>query len=297
MKKMMKKAIALAMLILPTVIQAQNELFSHQIGDFELTVLPESNKTGNASVLIGATPEMLADATTDGAFPSAINAFLLTTPSSNIVIDTGFGDVLFENLKQKSISADEVDVVLITHMHGDHVSGLLRDGKATFPKSTIYISKPEFEYWTNKSIMDKQPENKRGGFVLAQQIAETYGDKIVLFTPNDLDGKKQQLIDGVTPLAAYGHTPGHTVFLIESGNDKLIVWGDLVNSAAVQLPYPEVAAIYDVNPEQATETRLAIFKYMEDNHINAAGMHVGFPSMGEFEKGSGNHAYKLTLFK
>jgi glyoxylase-like metal-dependent hydrolase (beta-lactamase superfamily II) len=84
-------------------------------------------------------------------------------------------------------------------------------------------------------------------------------------------------------LATYGHTPGHTSFLIESKESKLLIWGDLTHAMAIQMPYPQVAVTYDVNPEGAVQSRKAVLTYVSENHIPVAGMHIAYPAIGEIK--------------
>lgn len=269
---------------------------SHRIGDFEVTVLPESQGEGDLSILLNATPEMIAYAIPGEKYPNAVNAFLVTSADQMIVFDTGFGNELFTNIEKKGVKVEDVDAVVITHMHGDHVSGLVKDSLATFPNSKIYIARPEFEYWTSEEKMNAMPEEKRGTFMLAQQIGALYGDQIVLFEPGDFRKEKVEILPGVSALAAYGHTPGHTVYLLESGNDKMLIWGDLTHAMAIQMPYPEVSVTYDVDPVAAAASRQAVLKYVSVNNIHVAGMHVAFPGMGKVTKATGNHAYNFTPY-
>ncbi|MCL2155870.1 MAG: MBL fold metallo-hydrolase, partial [Leptospirales bacterium] len=193
------------------------------------------------------------------------------------------------------IDPKEVSAVLITHMHFDHISGLLKDGKVVFQNADIYIAQPEHKYWTSEKEMAKAEEAMRGGFQLAVDVVKAYGSKLHLFTPNELGKIKNSLFEGITPIAAYGHTPGHTVYLIESNNEKLMVWGDIAHAMSIQMPNPDVALKYDVDYKQAIAARKKILKYVSDNKIPIAGMHIVPPGAGTIE--ASGDGYIFTPFK
>lgn len=270
---------------MPGKIVAQNtgNVFTYKIGLSEITMLSESQGQGNKGVLIGATPEMLEKYAPDGTFPNGTNAFFVKTPDMNILVDAGFGRNLFENLRAIGITPDHVDVVLLTHMHGDHIGGMLQDGKPSFPKAEVYLAQPEYDYWVN---------NSRGQ--QARDVIEAYRDRLHLFQPAELGQQSSPLVSGVRGIAAYGHTPGHTAFEVESNHAKLLIWGDLTHAMAIQMPYPQVAVTYDVNPEDAIAYRRKILAYAEENKIPVAGMHIAFPGIGTVTKDEGSGGYQFT---
>ncbi|MDR2840962.1 MAG: MBL fold metallo-hydrolase [Paludibacter sp.] len=247
-------------------------VFETTVGKFKVFLLSEGQQQANASILLDATPEMIQKTATNGSFPNAVNAFLLQTGDKNILIDTGFGRNLFANLQECGVDASQIDIVLITHAHGDHIGGLLKNGQVAFPNATVYFSEPEYNYWLSS------------GNANFKNIVDAYADKLKTFANNQIGKITNKLFDGIIPIAAYGHTPGHTAFLIESDNHKLLVWGDLAHAMAIQIPYPQVAVTYDVNPAEAVKSRLNILKYVTTEEIPIAGMHIAFPGMGKITK-------------
>ena len=263
--------------------QESENIFTFKVGDIELTTLSEGQQKNGSSILIDATPEIINKYAPDGTYPAACNAFLVKYANKNILIDAGFGRKLFDNLALMNIKPEQIDAVLITHMHGDHIGGLLKNGQITFPNAELYIAKSEISYWL--------PNSSTGG-QNAGKIIEAYKNKINLFEPTELNDTTE-LLSGIRAIAAYGHTPGHTAFLLKSENEQMLVWGDLTHAMAIQMPHPEIAVTYDVNPQEAVATRAKILEYIVANKIAVAGMHIAFPAMGNITA-INNEGYKFS---
>jgi len=284
--KISKMGIISLFIMLITVghTKAQKSVITFDIGSFAVTLLSEGQQQGNKSILVGATEEMLQQAIPDGTFPNAVNAFLVETGNNTILFDTGFGRKLFDNLKAYGKTPADIDAIMLTHMHGDHIGGLLQDGKKSFPKATLYIPQLEYDYWMS---------DKASNSANARNVIEAYKDKLQLFIPGNIDDVNE-LLPGIRSIAAYGHTPGHTGYLLNSNGSNLFIWGDLTHAMAIQMPYPEVAVTYDVDAVKAVECRLQLLKYLSDNKIPVAGMHIQFPAIGDVKKNESN-GYDFSL--
>ncbi len=269
MKKITGLLTCLFATIMVAAAQENNNTFTYKIGNAEIILLSEGQQNGRTNILIGATPEMLQQCAPKGTFPNATNAFLVRTPDKTILVDAGYGKNLFNNLQTVGVTAEQIDIILITHMHGDHIGGLLRDDKAAFPNAKLYVAKPEYEYWTSKDNAST-----------AVKAVNAYQKTLTLFEPGAFE-KLSDLLPGISTIAAYGHTPGHTLFLLKSNNEQLLIWGDLTHAMAVQMPYPQVAVTYDTDPEQAIASRQQILAYVAKNNIPIAGMHIAFPGIGK----------------
>ena len=263
----------------------EENVITFAVGSYQISTLSEGGGNGKIDFLSGTTEDMLKKYLPDGTFNIQTNAFLVRTGDKNILIDTGYGERnLSENLNSLDVTEDKIDIILLTHMHGDHIGGLLKDGKAVFPNAELYVSQAEHDYWistdNNANILN---------------IFEAYKSKLHLFEPADLGSDKQNLFAGFQGIKAYGHTPGHTVFMIESEGNRLMVWGDITHATVVQMPHPEVTISFDVNPDEARETRKKIMEYVAKNKIRIAGMHIVFPSVGDLRVGSEEEgAYTFT---
>ena len=295
MKKLTFLLIFLAALNL-SCKQDTSAVKTFDVGEYKFYLLSDMTSAFGQEYLVGASDDMLKEYLPKGTFPIAINCFAVRTPDGKtILIDSGTGAALLSNLAKLKIDPKEVNAVFITHMHYDHIGGLLAEGKAVFPNADIYISQAEQKYWTSENEMKKADEKARNNFQLAVDVVKAYGAKVKLFTPNDLGKNSLKFFGGITPIAAYGHTPGHTVYLIESKDQKLMVWGDLVHAMVIQMPNPDVALNFDIDNKEAIAVRKTILKYISDNKISVAGIHIVPPGAGTIEPA--DKGYSFTPFK
>jgi len=274
----MKQAIIFGLLIssiITNIFCAESDgVFSYKVGNFEVFTLVESERAGNTGILVGADEELLAQLIPDTGFKHTANAFLVKTGKMNILIDTGTGinDIIIDKIKKLGVQPEKIDAILITHLHGDHFGSLQKDGIAVFPKAKIYLSVKEKDYFTKTNINEK-----------AAAALTPYGAQVISFEPVLPGSKTRALLPGISAIANYGHTPGHTVYLIENGKDKLIIAGDFLHIALVQFAFPQISASYDMDKELAAALRRQIIEYAAKNKIAIAGMHIVYPGIGTVE--------------
>jgi len=271
MKKKMALGFLLGAIAAGGFASETDGIYTYKVGKFEVSMLVETQRTGNAGILIGV-DEALSQYIPESGFMHSTNTFLIKTPKQNILVDTGFGGAVFEKIKKLGVEPDKVDAVLLTHMHGDHIGGLQKDGKALFSKAKVYVAAKDREYFTKTQVND--------GAVAA---LAPYGSRVVTFEPGELGARIKDLLPGIKPIAAYGHTPGHTAFLVEDGKGKLLIAGDFLHVALVQFPAPDVSASYDVDPKAAAATRRQLLDYAAKNKIPVGGMHIVYPAVGNVE--------------
>ncbi|MDR2475147.1 MAG: TonB family protein [Bacteroidales bacterium] len=265
---MRKYIFVLLFMNLASWIMAQ-EKATIQIGDYRISALSDSKRDGKTNILIDAAPDLVAQYIPSGVYPSEVVSFLVQSPEKNILIDAGLGLQLLANLESFDLTPDRIDAVALTHAHGDHIGGLLRDGKVVFPNASLFINRLEYDYWIN------------GNNQLAKNVLTAYKDQLALFDVETGTGsQKGNILPGFQAIAAYGHTPGHTLYLITSGISQLLVLGDLTHVTPLQMPHPEIAVTYDVDPKQAVESRKKILEYVAEYNIPVAGMHIPYPSIG-----------------
>ncbi|MDR0835555.1 MAG: MBL fold metallo-hydrolase [Tannerella sp.] len=264
------------------IAQENKDVITFVTGEFLVSVLSEKMSNGNSGILVGASRETLEKYLPDGTFPMEVNAFLVRTPDKNVLIDAGLGQGLTNNLKSLNVEPEQINVILLTHLHGDHIGGLLKDGKATFLNADLYLSQAEYDHWIKS-------DNKQ-----ALNVLTAYKDKLKLFVPEESGSKKNNLFPGFQGIAAYGHTPGHTAYLIESDKTSLLIWGDIAHVMDVQMPVPEVAVTYDSDAGQAIESRKKLLDYASKNKIPVGGMHIIFPAIGNVK--AAQEGYEFTPF-
>jgi glyoxylase-like metal-dependent hydrolase (beta-lactamase superfamily II) len=266
------------------------------LGEFEVTALSDGTFPMKAAELLTNVTPKERDAALARAFlkdPSegSVNGFLINTGSKLVLVDTGsgsfFGPIvgkLVKNLEASGYRPDEVDEIYITHMHPDHVGGLISDGKMTFANATVRAAQEDADYWLSKDKMDAAPKEAK----------ETFENAMKAFAPYKAAGKFKpfegdiQLVPGVRAVAAHGHTPGHTVYVVESQGERLVLWGDLMHIGAVQFPDPAVTIHFDADSTAAAAARKKIFAEAAEQRAWVGGAHVSFPGIGHLRAaGSG----------
>ncbi|MDR0290040.1 MAG: MBL fold metallo-hydrolase [Treponema sp.] len=251
-------------------------IFSCKVGDFEVFMVVEAQREGNAGILVGASEAILQQFIPEAGFMHSTNVFLIKTPEKNILIDTAFGGFV-EKMKRLGVEPGQIDTVLITHLHGDHFGGLQKDGEAVFSNAKVYVPAKDVDHFTRVQV--------NSGAVAA---LAPYGSNVETFEPANLGSTLSEIVPGISPIAAYGHTPGHTAYLVANGNDKLLIAADFLHVGLVQFPMPDISATYDMDAQAAAATRRQLLGYAEQHKIPIGGMHIVYPAVGTVEAdGSG----------
>jgi glyoxylase-like metal-dependent hydrolase (beta-lactamase superfamily II) len=217
--------------------------------------------------------------------PLAVN-----TGSKLVVIDTGTSEANFErskgaagqfhsNLKASGIDASQVDVVIISHFHGDHINGLLgTDNKAKFPNAEILVPAAEWKYFMDDAEMAKQTSDRmKGVFGGARRVFNALNRKVTPYEAN------KELAPGITSVATYGHTPGHMSFVIASGNSKVFVQSDVTNNPLF-VRNPGWHLMFDQDPNMAEATRRKVYDMLAADKMMVQGFHYPFPALAHIEK-------------
>lgn len=274
--------------------------YRQMLGAFEVTSLYDGQITLDAKLLQNTTPRqvqtLLAKMFRANPTPTAVIAYLVNTGNKLVLVDAGaakvFGPTLgqvLSNLKAAGYDPAQVDAVLITHMHGDHVGGLLGpDGQPAFPNAQVYADKADAEHWLSPEVAAKAPDAAKGFFKMAQDAIAPYA-KAGHFKTFEGDA---EIVSGVKSVNEHGHTPGHTGYLFESKGQKLLVWGDVVHNGAVQFPQPKVTIEFDSDPAKALATRLKLFGWTAKEAFLVAGAHLPFPGVGHVRAdGKGSYTW------
>jgi glyoxylase-like metal-dependent hydrolase (beta-lactamase superfamily II) len=269
------------------------------LGEFEVTALSDGTFSMEAGkVLTHITPPQL-DAALARSFlkdplETSVNAFLINTGSKLVLIDSGAGTLfgatlgnLLSSLRASGYKPEQVDEIYITHMHGDHIGGLIKDGKPVFANAIVRAAQQEADFWLSKAHMDAAPAEGKGSYQGAMNMLNPYVSA-GKFKPFSGD---TELVPGIRAVATPGHTAGHTVYVAESKGQKLVLWGDLMHVAAVQFPDPSVTLLYDTDSVMAAAQRKKIFADAAEHGDWVGGAHLSFPGIGHLRKAGSGYTF------
>ncbi|CDG16679.1 MBL fold metallo-hydrolase [Xenorhabdus doucetiae] len=219
---------------------------------------------------------------------TAINAYLVNTKEGLVLIDTGGGKCfgptmgnIVDNIRAAGYTPEAVKTILLTHMHPDHICGLSSaNGKTAFPNATVYAAQEEKDFWLNPEIAASAPKESRSMFKMAQDAIAPYIAKKAFHTFKSGDN----VTPGIEIISTFGHTPGHTSFKLHSGNNSMLIWGDIVHSHSVQFTRPEVSIEFDVDNAKAVEARKYIFEKASQEKWLISAAHLPFPGIGHIRK-------------
>jgi glyoxylase-like metal-dependent hydrolase (beta-lactamase superfamily II) len=269
-----------------TVFCAESGFAKYKVGDIDFYCIQDLANAMDNAIFTDADPDILKKYTQNGKSPSSISTFVIkhnnkkfvTKHNNNktILVDTGNGVNLLTNLAAAGIKTDEVSDILLTHTHGDHVSGLFRGSKTNFPNATIWITAAELKFW-------KSSNNR-----LVEKVIKAYGEFKIIVP----DEKSAVVLPEVVAIDAVGHTSGHVAFLVSSKGQKVFVAGDLLHSASLQFPHPEISSRYDSDPKQAAEIRKKLLTRTANEKWIFVSAHIPFPGFIQVEK-DGN-GFKLS---
>jgi glyoxylase-like metal-dependent hydrolase (beta-lactamase superfamily II) len=272
-------------------------LYHRRIGDIIVTAVSDGYLDGNLEVMRNVDLDK-AHAILAAAFRPArrtsVNTFLIYSKGRLALVDSGSGDYLqptagwvIRNLKAAGVDPAQIDTVLLTHMHPDHSAGLtdMKTGKLFYPNAELVMHENEPKHWFDDAEMAKGGEREKKLYFQAgrEQVAP-YKSRWKLFTGGEV-------FPGVTAIPSVGHTPGHTGYLIASGNEQLMIWGDTVHVPEVQAAIPEAGMGFDTDLAAAAAARKRMFDRVATDKVLIAGMHLHFPSFCHLAR-EGN-AYRI----
>src|SRR5262249_34402026 len=178
------------------------------------------------------------------------------------------------NLRALGIAPESIDTVLLTHIHPDHALGLVdASGRAVFPNAELIVRDAEAAFWLNRDPAPGASERVRRNIDKGKAACAPYRERM-------RPVRAGEGLPGVSAVALPGHTPGHTGWLVHEGDDGVLVWGDIVHLPSVQVPRPDAALVFDVDPAQARATRQRTFDCVAADRLRVAGAHMDFPGFG-----------------
>jgi glyoxylase-like metal-dependent hydrolase (beta-lactamase superfamily II) len=269
------------------------------LGRFEITALSDGTHTFPVdTVMTGVTPAAvdaaLANNDLHRPVQGSINAFLVNTGTQLVLIDTGAGALygaccgkLLANLRAAGYRPEQVDVVLLTHLHKDHVGGVLADGKPAFPNAVVRAAGADADYWLSRDQRAAAPAFLTSFFdsAAASLAPYTAAGRFQPFAPG------AALVPGISAVAEPGHTPGHSGYLVEDGGQALLVWGDVVHVAAVQLDQVQASVKYDSSAPDARASRAGLLERAAREHLLVGAAHVAFPGLGHVRREGAGFAW------
>jgi glyoxylase-like metal-dependent hydrolase (beta-lactamase superfamily II) len=214
----------------------------------------------------------------------SVNVVVIKGPGGVMLFDGGagasFGPAagrLVKGLAKIGIAPVDVKWIFVTHAHMDHIGGLVEGNALVFPAAKIIAAKTEVDFWSGAN---PDLSGMRTPAEARTQMAGAIKGCLEVLKPNlELKGPGK-VTPSVELVASPGHTPGHAMFLVSEGDDKLLVFGDIVHLWALQFPHPEWTMAYDVDPKQAIATRKKVFEKAAADRPLLAGYHMPFPGLG-----------------
>ena len=268
-----------------------------KLGDIEVTALSDGTIGLPMARIYEGISEEDARTYLAGHFQSdptemSVNAFLINTGERLVLIDAGTGSLmgpllgkLVGSIGAAGYRADQIDDVILTHIHADHSGGLTANGRRVFETAVLHVNEREAAFW-----LQATPEAQADA-ALGPQILQAHEN----IDPYVEAGKFQTFADDAAPLPGFGsvlragHTPGHSAIIVESGGETLVFWGDVVHGDLLQFDRPEITVEFDIDPPAAAATRAAAFAEAAERGYLVAGAHHAFPGIGHVRRDDTNY--------
>ncbi len=262
------------------------------LGNFKVTALRDGYFDLPMAYFIGLQPD--AGSLAPQSMHIDVNAFLIEMPDRKVLVDTGCGDKLgptvnrlLESLGAAGVSPSEIDTILCTHIHPDHTNGLIDAiGDARFANAEVVVQQDELAFWLSAENRAAAPDELKPQFDMAQAAFAPYANRLRTF------GQNEDVAKGISAVPLYGHTAGHSGYLLDAGgNQQMLIWGDCVHAIDLQTQSPDVTFAADMDKDAARATRLRLFDQVASDNIMVTGMHVTFPGFGHIARSGGKFDY------
>ncbi|MEL7174901.1 MAG: MBL fold metallo-hydrolase [Pseudomonadota bacterium] len=261
-------------------------LYSAPLGQYRITALLDGIAPLGRGFFFGSEeidPVMEQVGIGPDALPAPVSAFLLQSDDRTILIDAGMGEQellgpgfggVTPGLAAAGVAPEDIDLVVLTHAHPDHLGGLIRGDEAVFKNAELAVGEVEADFWTDEAMMAQAPDEAKGLFQLAQTVLNAYGTSVTRIA----DGG--DAAPGLSMMLSPGHTPGHSIVRIDGGDRQLMMIADTLHSADVHTALPDVGFGFDSDPAQAAASRRRIFDMVSADKMLVAGSHIHFPGFG-----------------
>lgn len=263
--------------------------YRYKLGDYQLTALYDGTwyLPMDAKFMRNASAAAV-DAALAAAFlpprvlPVTFTALLVNTGSRLILIDTGTAGqitdtagVLLDNLQAAGVTPADIDTILISHFHPDHIDGIkTKDGAKVFPNAEILVPEPEWAFWMDDANMGRYSGAVHRYFLNARRIFAGIAKQVHRFTPG------AEVAPGIVSIPAFGHTPGHTAFSIHSGKASLLVMSDTVRNPYLFVRHPDWQPIFDMDGPLSVKARRAMLDRAAADRMLVEAYHFPFPACG-----------------
>ena len=290
-------SLSLALLAGPAGAQSETAAVegtaAFRVGGREVVAFLDGVLSFPIGIFAGATDEELAELAGGQNLEGFINAFVVKGPDNLVLVDAGGGALvgptagkLGERMGAAGLDPAQIDVVLATHLHPDHVGGLLVEGGLVPEAAQLVVHEREIAHWRSDEAMAAAGERGAGAFTAARATLDMFGERV---TPINADG---DVPGGMRSVALFGHTPGHTGFMIDDGGQQMLIWGDIIHAPAIQFARPDVTIAFDVDPETAMATRTRVMDMVASEEMPVAGMHLAFPAAGRVARAETGYAFE-----
>lgn len=280
--------------------------YSFQIGAARVSALLDGHIDLSMQLVQPQKPELAAQAIADagqhltnGALKVPVNAYVIQNAGRTVLVDAGTPDLMGPGLGQAmsalevlGIAPEDVDQVLLTHAHIDHIGGLLNaSGAPRFVNAELALNEAEHGFLMDDAVLAATPESFRPAVQAARTSVSAYGDRVTLFN-GEVD-----LAPGLRSLPLPGHTPGHVGFQLTDGDAGLMIWGDLIHMTALQFAYPDWTVAFDADAALTGQTRRAFLDRAAAEGMLVAGMHMDFPGLGRVKRTGAGFAYQPAAWQ
>ncbi|WP_108682645.1 MBL fold metallo-hydrolase [Methyloceanibacter sp. wino2] len=298
-----------AMAAAPMLGPTEPKVFRFKLGGFEATMIADSDAFVDGPwPLIGGNVEqsevaqvMDANLLPANKYQPGFTPMVLNTGKEVVIFDTGNGargfvprpngGWLAQQLGPAGFKPEQIDVVVLSHGHPDHIGGLVENGKLLFPNARYVTGAVDYDYWSG----DRPAGDLAQQAALYRDYVVPLAEKTTFLKPGD------EVVPGIRAIEAFGHTPGHLGFDIESDSKRLVFWGDCAHHQVASLARPDWHCVFDIDKEQAAKTRARMFDMVATDRVAVSGFHMPFPSLGYVERRTDGgyrwlpHSYQLKV--
>ena len=269
----------------------------YELGEAKVTAISDGYIPIGPEVLTGVDEDQFAAhmATAHKTGPAArtgVNAYLIEIGEERILVDAGTGTAFGETvglvpeaLNTLGVTPTSITKVIATHLHPDHIGGLMVDGVNAFTNAELVASEDDIAFWTDEATATSAPDDFKPFFALAKAAVDSFGDRVTS-TKGEMSPAS-----GLTLMPMPGHTPGHMGVMLESAGEQLLFWGDIIHVGAVQFPRPDVTLAFDNDQAQAAATRASVMDMVATDGLRIAGAHIDFPGVGYVERHAEGYAW------